>query len=178
MPALSYRVIDQAGKVIFHPKGLVELLYEGYGDIEGFCVAPDPDVEMYNKTIRTFLPEEDLLEPYGGEPDPLDEFDHLNRSFWFIPDEYKNLDIEQICLAKCQTTEEVNRVKLEITMFRDRHMEDVLKFLYYFVQTLQENNVLWGLGRGSSVASYVLYLLGVHRINSIKYDLDITEFLR
>ena len=43
---------------------------------------------------------------------------------------------------------------------------------------MRKNSVLWGLGRGSSVASYVLYLLGVHRINSLYYDLDIKEFLK
>jgi len=34
------------------------------------------------------------------------------------------------------------------------------------------------VGRGSSVASYCLYLLGVHKINSLKFDLDIKEFLK
>ena len=43
---------------------------------------------------------------------------------------------------------------------------------------MQENNLIWGVGRGSSVASYVLYKLGVHRIDSIFYDLDPGEFLR
>ena len=57
-------------------------------------------------------------------------------------------------------------------------MMDVLQFLKYMVDTLRENNIVWGVGRGSSVASYVLYLLGVHKVNSIKYDLDPTEFLR
>ena len=43
---------------------------------------------------------------------------------------------------------------------------------------VRANQVLWGLGRGSSVSSYVLYLLGVHRINSLYYDLPIEEFLK
>jgi DNA polymerase III alpha subunit len=43
---------------------------------------------------------------------------------------------------------------------------------------MKENKIVWGVGRGSSVASYVLYLIGVHRIDSIKYDLDIREFLK
>jgi DNA polymerase III alpha subunit len=37
---------------------------------------------------------------------------------------------------------------------------------------------VWGVGRGSSVASYVLFLIGVHRIDSMKYNLDYKEFLR
>ena len=43
---------------------------------------------------------------------------------------------------------------------------------------MKQNNLIWGVGRGSSVASYVLYLLGVHRIDSLHYNLDIAEFLR
>jgi len=46
------------------------------------------------------------------------------------------------------------------------------------VDTFRKNNVVWGVGRGSSVSSYVLYLLGVHRVDSIKYKLNINEFLR
>jgi DNA polymerase III alpha subunit len=57
-------------------------------------------------------------------------------------------------------------------------MFDLLFYLKYLVDTLRENKVVWGVGRGSSVASYVLYLIGIHKIDSIKYDLDITEFLK
>jgi DNA polymerase III alpha subunit len=43
---------------------------------------------------------------------------------------------------------------------------------------MRTNHIIWGVGRGSSVASHVLYKLGVHRINSLHYNLDIQEFLR
>jgi len=43
---------------------------------------------------------------------------------------------------------------------------------------MRNNHVIWGVGRGSSVASYVLYKLGVHRIDSLFYDLSVDEFLR
>jgi len=54
----------------------------------------------------------------------------------------------------------------------------LLKFLRYMVQVMRDNNIVWGVGRGSSVASYVLYLIGVHKIDSLYYDLDVTDFLR
>jgi DNA polymerase III alpha subunit len=54
----------------------------------------------------------------------------------------------------------------------------LLFYLKYLVDAMRENKIVWGVGRGSSVASYVLYLIGVHRIDSIKYDLDIKEFLK
>ena len=67
---------------------------------------------------------------------------------------------------------------MEMHEFKQRGMYPVLKFLKYLVDTCDKNNVVLGVGRGSSVASYCLYLLGVHRINSIKYELDIKEFLK
>ena len=58
-------------------------------------------------------------------------------------------------------------------------MPDILLcYLKYLVDTMREHNIVWGVGRGSSVASYCLYLLGVHKINSIKFELDIKEFLK
>ena len=95
-----------------------------------------------------------------------------------MPDEYKQLDIEQYVLDLAKTNEEKERVNFELELFKSYAMIDVLKFLKYMVDTLRKNNIVWGVGRGSSVASYVLYLLGVHKVNSIKYNLDPTEFLR
>jgi len=54
----------------------------------------------------------------------------------------------------------------------------VLHVMKYVVDTLRENQIVWGVGRGSSVASYVLYLIGVHKIDSIKYKLPIEEFFK
>ena len=46
------------------------------------------------------------------------------------------------------------------------------------IDTLREKNVVWGVGRGSSVASFCLFLIGVHKVNPILYKLKINEFLR
>ena len=63
-------------------------------------------------------------------------------------------------------------------MFKERDMVDVLIFLKYLVDTMRENNIIWGVGRGSSVASFCLYLIGVHKVNPLKFNLDIKEFLK
>jgi DNA polymerase III alpha subunit len=57
-------------------------------------------------------------------------------------------------------------------------MIPVLKTMKYIVDTLRKNNVVWGVGRGSSIASYALFLIGIHKIDSIKYDIPITEFFK
>ena len=107
-----------------------------------------------------------------------DLYDQNNRLDWFMPVEYKQFDIENYVLGICKTSQETERVNYELDLFKSHAMMDVLQFLKYMVDTLRKNNIVWGVGRGSSVASYVLYLLGVHKVDSIKYDLDPTEFLR
>jgi DNA polymerase III alpha subunit len=81
-------------------------------------------------------------------------------------------------LDKCNGDAELQRAGKELFLFQEKGMFPLLRYLKYLVDTLQHNNVIWGVGRGSSVASFVLYLLGVHRINSLYYDLDIEEFLK
>ena len=95
-----------------------------------------------------------------------------------MPDAYKNMDIAEHVLNLCNTDAELQRVGQELLMYQERDLFDLLRYLKYLVDTLTANQMIWGVGRGSSVASYVLYLLGVHRIDSIYYDLDPSEFLR
>jgi DNA polymerase III alpha subunit len=63
-------------------------------------------------------------------------------------------------------------------LYDERHLEPVLQLMIFLVDTFRKNKIVWGVGRGSSVASYCLYLIGVHRINSLRYGLDIGEFLK
>ena len=95
-----------------------------------------------------------------------------------MPDEYKKLDIAEYILGLCKTQPELQRVGEELLLFQERDLFDLLRYLKYFVDTMRLNNIVWGLGRGSSTASYVLYLIGVHKINSMYYDLPIEEFLK
>ena len=95
-----------------------------------------------------------------------------------MPDEYKNLDIYRYLEEKCATPEEVKRVDEEYTEYEKRGLLDLLRFLVYLVDIMRKNNIVWGVGRGSSVASYILYLIGIHKINSIQYELDWHEFMR
>jgi DNA polymerase III alpha subunit len=95
-----------------------------------------------------------------------------------MPEEYKKLDIAAHVLSLCQSENELQRCGAELLLYQERGLFDLLRYLKYLVDIMIQNQIIWGVGRGSSVASYVLYLLGVHRINSIYYNLDIAEFLR
>lgn len=110
--------------------------------------------------------------------EPLEVFDRRLQQTWHMPQEYKDMDIAAHILGLCSTEAELQRCGHELLMYQERDLFNLLKFLKYLVDTMNENRVIWGVGRGSSVASYVLYKLGVHRIDSMFYELDVEEFLR
>ena len=108
----------------------------------------------------------------------IEEFDRKNQLNWYMPEEYRNMDIAEHILGLCNTQAELQRCGQELLMFQERSLFDLLRYLKYLVDTMVEHQVIWGVGRGSSVASYVLYKLKVHRVDSMYYDLDPQEFLR
>jgi len=109
---------------------------------------------------------------------PIEEFDKQNQLQWYMPDSYKEMDIAEHVLSLCKTDAELQRCGEELLMYMDRNLFDLLRYMVYLVDTMELNNVIWGVGRGSSVSSYVLYLLKVHRIDSMFYKLEPSEFLR
>jgi DNA polymerase III alpha subunit len=106
------------------------------------------------------------------------EFHAQNQQHWHMPEEYKNLDIAEHVLTLCNTQEELQRCGQELLLYQERNLFDLLRYLKNLVDIMVSNHIIWGVGRGSSVASYVLYKLGVHRIDSMYYNLDPAEFLR
>jgi DNA polymerase III alpha subunit len=108
----------------------------------------------------------------------VEQFDNKMQSNWLMPEQYKTMDIAQYVLNQCQGEAELQRAGKELLLFQERDMFVLLRYLKYLVDTMRENNIVWGVGRGSSVASFVLFLLGIHRINSLYYDLSIDEFLK
>ena len=95
-----------------------------------------------------------------------------------MPKEYIDMDIAKFILDQTNGYAELQRAGQELILFQERQLFPLLRYLKYLVDTMRANNVVWGVGRGSSIASFVLFLLGVHRINSLYYDLSIDEFLK
>lgn len=130
------------------------------------------------RNVQSFKLFESTCKSYGiSSPFELDTA--TEDIVWNMPMEYHNLDIKQhIESAYNLNNEQWARVNSELLEFEQRNLTNLLKFLIYFIDTIRTNNVVYGVGRGSSIASYVLYLLKVHRIDSFKYNLDIKEFLK
>ena len=114
----------------------------------------------------------------------LSETGNYSKDF-NIPQHYKNIDVEEYIkelvpdgVGGTDNAEASQRVEQELAEFSARNLFPVLQLLIYIVDTLRKNNLVWGVGRGSCVASYCLYLIGIHKVDSIKYNLDIREFLK
>ena len=137
-------------------------------------------VDTKIKLDSIFLSDENLplLVEYVESNLSLEDFDNNNQSQWHMPIEYQEMDIAKWVLDQCKNGEELQRAGDELLKFHDRNMFPLLQYLKYLVDTMRRNNIVWGVGRGSSVASYVLYLIGIHRINSLYYQLSVDEFLK
>lgn len=146
----------------------------------------NPDKEIKNALISADISFASGLElsnlphltKYVEETVSIEEFDNLLQDNWYMPDEYKSLDIARLVLDYCKTDSELQRVGEELIKFQERNMFPLLRYCKYLVDTMRKHNVVWGVGRGSSVASYVLYLIGIHKIDCIHYDISIDEFLK
>jgi DNA polymerase III alpha subunit len=169
--------INDYGAVFLTPEELFENIYTN--KIKNFknIYLDEKTVERFNAAKNTNKDNFDLLSTYTDPELSIKEFDLVNQVDWFMPNEYKTLDIEGFLVDQCPK-ENYQRLIEEIELFRQHNMTDLLRYLKYLVDTMRENKIVWGVGRGSSVASYCLYLIGVHKIDSIKYNLDIKEFLK
>ena len=169
---------DKLGIPRFSNRDLVDMIYSGHIDKchVVLCDASD-DVDKFN----TVMEEQGMSPLQKYIPLDVDEktFDGVCQSEWFMPDEYKELDVVGHLYNLCKGDDErFHRVNEELAEFERRGMFDLLRYMIYLVDFMRKNNIVWGVGRGSSVASYVLYLIGVHKINSIQFGLDWKEFLR
>jgi DNA polymerase III alpha subunit len=167
---------DQYGRSFTDSNELCDLLYKNPAlDLNLFLVE---DPQEFNKSRSELHAEVPNLFGYVTLADSIIEFDQRYQRKWRMPDDYKQLDIAAYILGLCQEEHELQRVGQELLLYQERDLFNLLRYLKYLVDTLRKNNLVWGVGRGSSVASYVLFLLGVHKINSIYYDLSIDEFLK
>jgi hypothetical protein len=167
---------DQYGQIIYDEDDLVNMIMRNatIESLTGMLVEPGVNLE----TASAYLEQVPELIEWLFTDMTVEEFDVMKQNSWHMPDEYRNMDIAEHILSLCDTDARLQRCGQELLLFQERNLFDLLRYLKYLVDTLQANRMIWGVGRGSSVASYVLYLLGVHRIDSMFYDLDAREFLR
>jgi len=157
---------------------LVAAIYSGkLTDFPSLLLDDTDLVKQFNNAVTENAEHINKLELYKESTETQEEFDKRNQKQWFMPNDYCP-NLVEFLYGQCTTDEQTDRVSSELELFIQHGMFDLLFYLKYLVDTMRENKIVWGVGRGSSVASYVLYLIGVHKIDSLKYNLDINEFLK
>ena len=167
---------DSCYRTVATDTEISQLLYE-YPDINisAFNVA---DPEKYNSAIAELYLDWPVLRKAEFITDNPVLFHTTNQQIWLMPQEYQDMDIAGYVLSKCEDQNELQRAGAELMEYAERDLFGMLCYLKYLVDVAKENNVVLGVGRGSSVASFVLYVLGVHRIHSLRHNLDFAEFMR
>jgi len=167
------------GELVFSENDICDLLMQGRTVDSLQRMVVDETVDLENLITLVERPESLLTWGFPHNSDTaVPEFHLTQQNSWHMPVEYKQLDIAAHILGLCTSEAELQRCGEELLLFQERNLFDLLRYLKYLVDIMTANNVIWGVGRGSSVASYVLYRLGVHRIDSLYYNLDCHEFLR
>jgi len=167
--------LDKFANPIFNETDVFDVLYSGHQTALSNIVVED--TYEFSQLAKIAELTFDTIDESIYELS-VNEFDSKSQDCWYMPDEYYSFDVQLYCISKCKSTVEQTRVLDELAEFKKRNMIRVLQWLKFFVDTCLRENIIWGVGRGSSVSSFVLYLLNVHKIDSIKYNLDWQEFLR
>lgn len=151
--------IDNKGQITLTVDKAIDILHSG-GDIKNFVLQPCEDVNKYNSYNNNLL-----------------KTNH-NQIRWLMPNKYLNLNIENFFNQFNLTPLQKLRVEQELNLYKSRNLYIVLKLMIYIVDIMNKENIVWGVGRGSSVSSYLLYLIGVHKVDSLQYNLDVKEFIK
>ena len=144
-------IIDNFGQHIFNEKDICNL----------YMTDPNRQLKpLLVKEVINFDSELDLqklpeLLEYQTSNQTIEEFDNIRSTEWFMPEEYKNFDIAKWILEQCKTDEELQRAGEELIMFQERDMFILLQYLKYLVDTMRKHNIVWGVGRGSSINEFL-----------------------
>ena len=167
---------DKYSRSLISDSELADLLYTQPELSLGDIAIVDP--EKYNSGIKSLYLDWDTLNKLEELDITPREFHTQNQQVWWMPEEYNNMDISKYILDQCHDQNELQRAGHELLAYAERDLLPLLRYLKYLIDTMRSNNIVWGVGRGSSVASFVLYLLGVHRIHSLRHNLNFEEFMR
>jgi len=175
---LKNRTLWFDGSTTVEPSVLLDLVKRKRSLENVFVSSISTEVDKYNKLVS---PNERIT--------IKTQCNDLDFS-WNIPEKYKTLDVVDYIISKFYSDfhfdglskQEISirekRIARELMLYTECNLLDVLRLMVYIIDTFKTHNIVWGVGRGSSVSSYVLYLLEVHDIDSVKHDLDIEDFIK
>jgi DNA polymerase III alpha subunit len=169
--------IDEYGRVVLSTEDVVEAMLTGE-DVSGCYLSDNDEVELYNNSCKEFgVGAKKFYEISKKKESVENYFERLSKT-WLIPKEYRNIDVVDYLSKKCKTEKEKLRLIQELEEFLKRDQVIIINLMIYLVDVMRKNNIVWGVGRGSSVACFILYLIGINKVNPLDYDIDYKEFFK
>lgn len=179
---LNDRVLWIDGECSVDNKRLCEFILNGY-DLSKFSVNEiDNDVKlfnMYNKDGITLSLKTEVDERKIDKSLTIPESYKTIDIFEYIFDKFsQKINSGELILSEDEIILRAKRIKKEIKLIKLYNLEDLIRTVIYIIDKFDENDVIWGTGRGSSCCLYCLYVLGLHEVDSVEYDLDLNEFFK
>jgi DNA polymerase III alpha subunit len=160
------------GDISVSPELLVSMLMKGIDINSLFTTEITPDIRQYNNLATRQISVKEGINSLNFE--------------WNFGKSYQQIDVEDFVLecleqeiqhfSKSEQSVRIKRTIKELELFKQHSFMTVLKLMVFIIDVFEQQNIVWGVGRGSSVSSYVLYLIGVHDIDSVEYNLPIEDF--
>jgi len=158
---------DEDGRATVTSQGVIELAYRN--QLPGIFDWKDLEKQKQYKEVCELL---------DNEPFEYKDFAQHNTREWFTPPEYSEIDLKSYLQTRCSDSQQWTRAQQELEIVQRLNAEPIFKHLIYLVDVWRSNNMVWGVGRGSSVSCFLLYLIGLNKINPLDYDLDHREFFK
>lgn len=169
---LSTRILWADGVSEVDPEQVINLLERGVPAAKIATTKLTPELAEFNRlTDKPILPKAGLAVSFPPA--------------WVIPDRYKYLDLAEYLIGLAERVERddlyerrLQRLVEEIDLYMKLGYQDLLRALIYVVDELNRCQVVWGVGRGSSCSSYLLFLLGLHEVDSVLYEIEFSDFIK
>ncbi len=175
---LNDRIVTDEGEVIAKHELLVKQALSGEVFTELRAIA-HPDIKRYNKSSGNATP----IGTWESTGDGTEVWPDSETFEWTIPKKFLELDIVSLCVTalrdKNLTDDDyIERLAWELKQMDEKDMHQFVRCLLYVTHQFKEKGVLWGVGRGSSCASLIMYLLGINRVDPVKYNIPAEEFFK
>lgn len=162
------------GTIQVTPEKVIDFTFKLEGQLDRLSVTEiTPDIKQFNQFGEHRIGIKEFVDPTIFPPE------------WILPEKYLTLDLDTFLFGLSEKIEQdslyearLQRLAEEIFTFKEYKLDDVLKLLIYVIDQMKESNAIWGVGRGSSCSSYLLYLMGLHEIDPVRYDIALSDFLR
>jgi DNA polymerase III alpha subunit len=172
------RVLRFDGVSVVAPEMVARLLLLNVQPVQIRVTGDAWEIEQFNLNV----PDSEVIK-HADTPEPI-KIDLR----WQLPAEYQDLDLtERVVDALTARSGELNytsldetraaaRIAKELIEINRRGMQEFMRTVVYVLDTFRKNGVVWGVGRGSSCASYILFLLGLHAVDCLRLDVPLEEF--